>query len=368
MALMKLGTWLRNCAREYQNDPTRRRLIDTIDEAFQSREDDPGDALHRYREGKELANRLGEKWWSLLFDKLQLDAKIHFLRDFRDILEPAEACIREVGNTVYDTFPGALAVHDTLVAAQIGIDAEGFSQSIHESLAALEQNMADEPSSDRYSLLARQREFAIEEFRWDDAHALGLRELDLIHADPHAEQANHFGAFTYAGLCRSAFERGQWAKLEEYAGEGESFARSAGHQCELAEILAWRAVAERKRDDQAASAKTLRDAAAKQHGVQIPPQFGYFRARIAYYEICNQPAEMLHALDESLASVADRNRVLSECRLRLERLRVLIYMRRSVEEDVELARHASHRLRFPEKYLKLVDVLQRGDAQMRRSA
>jgi hypothetical protein len=365
---MNLGTWLRNCAREYENDPTKRRLIETLDEAFQVREDDPGDALHRYREGKELANRLGQKWWSLLFDKLQLDAKIHYLRDFRDLLEPAEACVREVGNNIYDKFPGSLAVHDTLVAAQLGIDAEGYSSNIREVLGALDQNMPEEPTTDRYCLLARQREFAIEEFRWDEAHALGLRELELVHADPHADQANHFGAFAYAGLCRAAFERGMWAKLEEYAGEGESFCRSAGHQCELAEILAWRAVAQRKRDDRDASARTLRDAATKQHGIQIPPRFGYFRARIAYYEIGNQPAEMLHALDEALASVADRNRLLSECRLRLERLRVLVYMRRSVDEDVELARHATHRLRFPERYLKLVDVLQRGDEQMRRSA
>ena len=365
---MNLGTWLRNCAQAYQTDSTRRRLIEALDEAFQIREDDPGDALHRYREGKELANRLGEQWWSLLFDKLQLDAKAHYLRDFRDILEPAEACVREVGDSVYDNFPGSLAIHDTLLAAQIGIDAEGYSHDIRQLLDALEHNMPSEPTADRYCLLARQREFAIEEFRWDDADAVGLRELDLVHADRHAEQANHFGAFAYAGLCRTSFERGMWDKLEEYATEGESFARTAGHQCELAEILAWRAVAQRHRDDRDAASKTLRDAATKQHSIQMPPRFGYFRARIAYYEIGNQPAEMLHALDEALASVADRNRVLSECRLRLERLRVLIYMRRSVEEDVALARHSAHRLRFPERYLHLVDALERGDAELRKSA
>src|SRR5262249_17078230 len=161
------------------------------------------------------------------------DAKVHYLRDFRDVLEPAEACVREVGHGIYDNFPGSLAVHDTLVAAQIGIDAEGYAHDIGQTLLALEHNMPDQPMSDRYCLLARQREFGIEEFRWDDAHAIGLRELELVHADRHADQANHFGAFAYAGLCRAAFERGQWDKLDEYAAEGESFARTAGHQCEL---------------------------------------------------------------------------------------------------------------------------------------
>jgi hypothetical protein len=366
--VMNLGTWLRNCGNAYRNDSSRHRLLETIDEAFQVREDDPGDALHRYREGKELANRLGEQWWSLLFDKLQLDAKVHFLRDYRDVLEPAEACVREVGHTIYDDFPGSLSIHDTLLAAQIGIDAEGYSLNIRQTLDALEHNMSNEATSDVYCLLARQREFAIEEFRWDEAHDIGLRELELIHSDRHPDQANHFGAFVYAGLCRAAFERGMWDKLEEYATEGESFAQTAGHQCELAEILAWRAVSERHRDDRDAASRTLREAATIQHSIQMPPRFGYFRARIAYYEIGNQPAEMLHALDEALASVADRNRVLSECRLRLERLRVLIYMRRSVEEDVELARHSAHRLRFPDRYLRLVDVLEKGDAEMRKSA
>ena len=366
---LNLGDWLRSCFREYQNDPTRRCLVELFDEAYLVREEDPGDALHRYREGKELANRLGEKWWSLLFDKMQLDAKIHYQRDFRDLLEPAAACIRETRLPVFDRFPGTFAMHDTLVAAYLGIDAEGYHEAIRQELEALDRLVPIEPGTDRYCLLARYRELAQEEGRWEDAATIGLRELELIHADPQQDQANHFGAFTYAGLCRIAYERRQWAKLEEHAIEGESFARAAEHHCELAEMLTWRAVAERHRDLRDAATKSLRDAATKQHGVQIPPRFGYFQARVAYYDIGHQPAEMLHALDEAIASIADRNRLLSECRLRIDRLRVLTRMKRSVEEDIELARHSANRLRFPEKYLATIDALERGeDELLRRSA
>ena len=231
---MNLGTWFRNCTREYQNDPTRRRLIDSFEEAFHVREDDPGDALHRYREGKDLANRLGEKWWSLLFDKMQLDAKIHFQRDFRDLPEPAEACVREVGHSVYDNFPGTLAVHDTLVSAYLGIDAEGFHQNIHEQLEALEHNMPDGATSDRYCLLARQREFAIEEFRWDDAYTVCSASSNRPFRSARGAGVHFAVRLRLAVSGRVRARRGPFDDRDR-----GSRSPGRGTLCEL-EILAWR--------------------------------------------------------------------------------------------------------------------------------
>jgi hypothetical protein len=359
---MNLGAWFRNCRKEYKDDASRRRLLELFDDAYQIREEDPGDALHRYREGKELANRLGEAWWSILFDKMQLDAKCHYQRDYRDVLEPAAGCVRAVRESIFDRFPARAAVHDTLVAAYLGIDAEGYHEAIQHELETLEHDVPVEASPDRYCLLARQRMFAEEEGRWEDAQSIGHRELDLGHADPHEEQANHFLAFTYPSLCRIAYELRQWDKVAEHAHEGEPVARAAGHQGELAELLSWRAVAERQRNDRDTATKTLRDAATKQHSVQLAPRPGYFRARVAYYEIGDQHSEMLHVYDEALAGISDRNRLLDECRLRIERLRVLIRLERSVEDDLELARHAARRLRFPEKYLAAIDGVEQGDA------
>jgi hypothetical protein len=358
---MTLAMWFEQWRAETKDEPNRRRLLTLFDDAYQVREDDPQAALHRYSEGKELADRLGEAWWSLLYDKMRLDAKIHYLRDFRDVLEPAAACVREARRGVYAKFPLRWGTHDTLIAAYLGIDAEGYHEAIEEELELLRTELPLEPGPERYLFLARQREFEMERQRWDEAHSAGLRELDLAGADPQEAQGNHFGAFAYAGLCQIAYERRQWAKLEEFAQEGEPIARQAEHAAVLAEILAWRAVCECYRDHRDAGTRFLRDAAAQQNALQTPPRPGYFAARAAYYDVAEQPAETLHAYDEALASLSDRGQLLRECRLRVQRLRVLVKLERSLEDDLELARATARKLRFPEGILGEIDKIEAGE-------
>lgn len=359
---MNLAMWFEQWRQETKDEPNRRRLLTLFDDAYQVREDDPEAALNRYVEGKELADRLGEAWWSLLYDKMRLDAKMHYLRDFRDVLEPAAACVREARRNVYAKFPLRWGTHDTLISAYLGIDAEGYHEAIHEEIELVAKELSPEPGVERYLLLARQREFNVERELWEDAQADGLRELDLSGADPQEAQANHFAAFTYASLCQIAYERRQWAKLEEFAQEGEPIARKAGHVAVLGDILAWRAVSERYRDHREAGAKFLRDAAAKQNALQTPPLPSYFAARVAYYDVGEQPAESLHAYDEALASISDHGQLLRECRLRVKRLRVLVKLERSLEDDLELTRAAARKLRFPEKILSEIDAIEAGES------
>jgi hypothetical protein len=358
---MNLAMWFEQWRAETKDEPNRRRLLTLFDDAYQVREDDPDAALNRYVEGKELADRLGEAWWALLFDKMRLDAKMHYQRDFREVLEPAAACVREARRNVYGKFPLRWGTHDTLIAAYLGIDADGYHEAIHEELELLRSELPPEPGPDRYLYLARQREFDAERQRWDDAQAAGLRELDLAGADPQEAQANHFAAFTYAGLCEIAYERRQWAKLEEFTQEGEPIARKAEHVAVLAELLAWRALSERYREHREPATRFLRDAAAKQNALQTPPRPGYFAARVAYYDVGEQPAEALHAYDEALAAVSDRGQLLRECRLRVERLKTLVKLERSLEDDLELARACAQKLRFPEKFLTEIDKIEAGE-------
>lgn len=358
---MTLSMWFEQWRRDTEAEPNRRRLLTLFDDAYQMREDDPEAALTRYEEGKDLADRLGEEWWGLLYDKMRLDAKMHYQRDFRNVLEPASACVREARRDVYEKFPLRNGVRDSLLTAYIGIDAEGFHDSIREELDVLDKELSPEPSADRYLMLAREREFEMELGRFEQAQAAGFRELDLAGADPHEAQANHFGAFAYAALCHIAYERRQWAKLEEFANEGEPVARKAEHMAVLAEILTWKAVLQRYRDHRDEAKQSLRDAAARQNGLQTPPRAGYFAARAAYSEVAEQPADTLHALDEALASISDRGQLLRECRLHSERLRALRALDRSLEDDLDLARAAAKKLRFPEKHLRDIDAIERGD-------
>lgn len=359
---MNLAMWLEQWRRESQDEPNRRRLLTLYDDAYAVREDDPEAALNRYAEGKDLADRIGEAWWSLFFDKLRLDARMHFLRDFRDVLEPAAACVREVRRGIYAKFPARWGIHDTLLAAYIGIDAEGYHEAITDELERLEREIPFEPTADRYLLLARQREFAAERRRWEEAHRAGERELDLAAADPHDAQSDHFAAFAFAGLCQIAYERRQWSKLDDFVSRGEPVARRAEHVAVAAEILAWRAVLERYRDRRDEASQSLRESSTKQNGLQTPPRPGTFAARVAYHELGNQWGDVLRADDDALASISDRGQSLREARLRVDRLRVLVKLDRSLEDDLDLARAAAGRVRFPEPILRDIERIEAGES------
>lgn len=361
MSPRTIAEWFAQCRRDWRDDPERERLLTLFDDAYDDREEDPDVALEHFHEAKALAESLDEPWWALFFEKAALDARIHYLRDFRDLVEPAEALASAARRVGGHDFPGRFAVRDTLIAAQIGIDAEGYEQAIREELDALAREIGPEPSADRYCLLARERELAQELGRWDEAEAIAMRELDLSQADPDAAQGRHFAAFTYASLCRIVHERRQWAKLEEIATDGEPIAREAGHMNELATILAWRAAYERYRDRRDAGTKYLRDAATKQNALESPPRIDYFWARIAYYEIRDDYSDVLQSFDEALASLADRNQLLRESRLRTTRLRVILKMDRTIEDEVDLTREVAKKLRYPDRHLAEIDAIERGE-------
>jgi len=345
-----------------KDEPNRRRLLTLFDDAYQVREDDPEAALNRYVEGKELADRIGEAWWSLLYDKMRLDAKMHYLRDFREVLEPAAACVRESRRNVYAKFPLRWGTHDTLIAAYLGIDAEGYHEALHEELEILRTELPLEPGADRYLFLARQREFDVERERWDDAQAAGLRELDLAGADPQEAQGNHFGAFAYAGLCQIAYERRQWAKLEEFTQEGEPIARNAEH---AAVARGDSRLASRFGTLPATTANPVRASCAMPPPSKMPCKRRRARATTQpaspTMTSANNRRKRWHAYDEALASVSDRGQLLREARLRTNRLRVLVKLERSLEDDLELARSAARKVRFPEEILSEIDKIEAGE-------
>src|SRR5262249_45396127 len=154
----------------------------------------------------------------------------------------------EVRKPLYEQHPLRPAVFDDLVAAYLGIDPRGHADAIREALDYLRE--ATPPTGEmQYLLQARCRAFALELDKLDEALEWGQRSLALADAAPDASLALHHPVFTYSGLCKISFRRGDWDALGEYARTGEEYARRRGHQLELCLFLAWQALWHRRQGE-----------------------------------------------------------------------------------------------------------------------
>src|SRR4051812_19663933 len=114
--------WIADCTRAWQQQDDRERLPLSFlfDEGYQCRETNPAQTLALFSEGRRLAEQLGEPWWQLFYDCARVVARLHFLRDFRDVLGLAVKCTVEVRKPAFAHYPGNFEVFDNLIAAYLG--------------------------------------------------------------------------------------------------------------------------------------------------------------------------------------------------------------------------------------------------------
>jgi len=357
---MNLWDWFDRCRRRWldERDMDRLRLVDAYSRAYACRETEPARAVAIFAEARDLAARLDEPWWRLMHEKFHLDALMHFQRDFRAVLEPARQLLLDVHVQTSAEFPEPALFRDTLLAAYLGIDAEGHADEIRELLTELDQSLAQEPSAARYLLLARRRQFALEQERFEDAADIVEGELELASHDPDAERAMHFSVFAHGGRCRIAHRRSADDLLTVAAGRGAELGQRCGLVGEQAEAQMWQALAARRvhREDEALLYHC--QAIATRLKLGMPPSAAYFTAAAAFHEQAGDLAAALTIRDEELANVRGRNRRLQECRAHLERCRLLARLKRPLVEDLEQALTAAAQLRCPDRYVDELELIQ----------
>ncbi len=357
---MNLWTWFEQYRAKNANDAQRLRLVDSYSEAYALRESQPGRAVAIFTEARDLAERLQEPWWRLLYEKFRLDALMHFQRDFREVLEVAMHLTAEMATTDFAGLPEPYAVADTLLVAYLGIDAVGYPETIRDTLTQWERSVPHEPCAARYLLLARRRQFAMEEERWEDAEDLAQRELDLASHDGDAERAMHFSLFAYEALCQLAHRRDADDVLIHSAQRAAELAQRCGHFCQEAEALAWLALARRRAGREHDAQAAHRQAIGRMQHLGIPPAPGYFTAVAAFHEQDGHLDAALEVRTRELTAVSDRNRRLHECRTHLERCRLLARLGRPLAEPVEQALTAVAQLRCPDRYVEELAEIQNG--------
>jgi hypothetical protein len=360
---MNVWDWVEEYRQQAQarGDADRLRLTQYHPKAYACRETDPERALALFENGRRLAVALSEPWWVLFFDHWRATAYLHFLRDYRTILDLVVQATLEVRKPLFEQHPLRFGIFDDLIAAYLGIDSLGYAEQIGQAIEYLDGAVPAEPDTARYLLLARQRRFAVDRRDLDAADEIARRELALADGDEDGHRSRHFSVFVYAGLCEIHGLRGQWEEVGRLAAVGEELARVVGHQLELSELLTWRAVAALKAGDRAGAQRLLRTATGRFSRLGMPPDAAGFDALSLFHEIEGEPRRMLSVRDQELSLIGGKGRLAYETRVRVVRCRLRGRLGEPVTEDLAAARELARQLRQPEPYLAELERIERGE-------
>ncbi len=250
---MNLWDWFQQFERDAhaRNDLDRWSMARLHHEAWGCRESDPDRAYALYSQGRRQAERLKEPWWALFYAYWQVEARLLFQHDYRDVLRPAVEAVLEVRKPRYDGFPFRFSIFYGLVCAYLGIDPLGYESELRQTLAGLEAEApgVDEGGcllADCYASLAQERG------DWDEAESAVRRMMDHAESLPANYSRLHYGVHSQRILCGIAYNRGDWERLAEHAVMGEAAARRVDYRMVLAEFQLWQAYLAHRAGDEAA--------------------------------------------------------------------------------------------------------------------
>jgi hypothetical protein len=338
-------------------DRERARLPLYWGQAFEFRETDPAHAEAILREGWHLAQSLGEPWWTMVLLHWRLQSLMHWLKDYREVVELAVRNSVAASKPENAAFPARWYVYLDLATAYRGVDPEGYAAPIREALAYLERDIPDVPLSERYLMLENLRGFHLECGDIAAAESVATWMQELADRDTDRHRVAHYLTCNYSDLCAIAVRQEDWNKLADAATEGENAARTAGLQMELCEFLTWQAVLARRAGDEPRARRLHATAAAKIAGLRMPPQREYPDAVALFHELGGELDKALPVRDRELAVLADHGRFAYECEAHLKRAALRAKMGLLRREDLDAARQVACKLRKPERALTEIERL-----------
>ena len=358
---MSVWEWIHEFAAqaEADGDEQRMRLYELQGEAFRHGKGNPELMLAAIEEGRTLAQSLNEPWWVLHFDHWRLQCYMHYLLDYRPVLDIAVRAALEARKPAYAQLPQRICLHEDLIYAYLGADPLGHADAIEKALDFMKREVSEDVEC-RYCVQNCRTEFALLRGQLDEAEESARLTLDMADADPSPSTADHHAVFAYGDLCTTAMRREDWESLRGWSEAGEAAARRVEEHRKLAEflllqgVLAWQ-------DGQPERAEQLhRHALARVRRVKALPGPSYHDALCAYHEASGQLDQAVESRRIELGQVAGHGRHHDECRCRVKLCRLLARAGEPFDDDLAAAREAAGRLRDPSPQLAELDEIARG--------
>lgn len=360
---MNLFDWFREYTRQAsaRNDPERSRLLHLYYDSNKLRDSDPDRRLAMLEEGRALAERLREPWWTLFFDHWYVQTLMFSKRDYTRALERAVRSIVEVQHSRYARFPMRFCIHEDVINAYLGTDPEASAATIEAALDA----MATEVTPDLPCYFCHQSlrtESAFEQGQIERALERGLQYVALIEANAfrHPEHTTDHHLFdAYYLLCPIAARLRAWERLMEWSTLGEQYARKRNRPLELVEFRLWQACATRYAGDEQHASSLYMAAMSEASRFGALPGWSYYVACSLYHELGGEHDRAFQVWGTALKQFAGTGQIAREYRCRLERCRLLRELEQPLQAELDAAREVARRRSHAGRYLAELDELAR---------
>lgn len=343
---MSLWAWIEEFSAQAfaERDVERLRLVNLCWETLPLTATQPARALEALAQGRELAERLGERRWKLFFQHWTLQTLIFRTRDFVQALPLAEKAVAEVQDTQFADFPQRICLHDDLINVYLGIDPNRYAQPIKAMLTPLQAEVSAD-SECRLCLQSLRVDLAIAQGQWPAAFEETGRLMNM------ASRSLHHTANGYALLCRIAHGQRDRTGLYRWAWQADPVATAYGKKDSAAEIWMWQALASRwtGREEEAMTCYRKARTAARKLGAAPPG--GFFDAWSEYHQTVGAFRRALNARRREQIAIASRGQTAAELRCLQQIIRLRTSLGQPVADELQAAWTLAQTLADPKPIL-----------------
>ncbi|MGE3804194.1 MAG: hypothetical protein AB7K24_05940 [Gemmataceae bacterium] len=351
---------------EEEGDQERLAMASLHADAFELGESNPQGMLRMLKDGRARARRLGEPWWTYLYEVWIAMTYQDNLGDLRNGLTEALHCVNEGRKPALQGHPWRIAAHNTLLAAYIDVDPLGYAQAIEACIKELSREIPRNSFEHRYVMLEHQRTYLLICGRYQQARRIALRALNLFERDFLGDDWYVIHAFL--DLCLIAFHDRNVEGLLAAVEPVEEIARShETAQLDHSEAQVWQAIAARLQGDEKRAKRLFRSASNRTVRLRKKPRLRHYEAIAAFHELGEDLERCLEVRDEQLAHIQNTGRFGYECDVRIKRCELLARLDRLKPRDLAKARDSLKPLKNPQPYRKRLDKLAGPGTRQRRA-
>jgi hypothetical protein len=336
--------WIQDLGRQAHTDRDAERyhMVRLFFDAMQIMSADPKQSQILLTKSRREAVLLAHDWFILLCDHWLCQIALNKIPDFERARSIAEAAIREVASPKYDGLPQRVCLFDDLVGVYQSVDPHGYAAEIEDACAQMERNNPD-PYSCAHCLRTIRIDSDLDGGRLEEA------KLGAIAGLKAPERTDHYTPVYYLRLCHIAFAESDFAKMAHWSSAGHVFHGRMGQDKTNIELMMWSALAHVYLGDLSKARNSYRASrfAAKALGRDMSSR--YYDALAEYQKALGREKLALIARDQQLPTLGGAAHL--ECQCRLDRLRLMVSLGRSVDEELTALHTTAKRLRDPKPVL-----------------
>jgi hypothetical protein len=335
-------------------DNERLQMARAYYEAMEYRESNPQLQFDILTRGRDEARRLAEPWWVLFFDAWRLVTLTSDLHDFGRALPLAMDLMLRFNGPEGRAHPQRVVALIDVLYCYFQIDPFGYRDELERGFTHLDAQVDKGATSDRFVLDFRRAEYLNETERWSEAHDLSLQSLARADASGDPSHPIWHGAWALFLLCPACHALG---RMDQLAGHAEDMIGRSKEYAQLDRTRAsgwlWLAVTQRAKGDERASARSFHQGMRHLNGVNARDEI-CAEPVARYYELGTDWKAAVTVRDRELACIDDTGSLHRICRVQIERCRILAAAGSLTPADLDAARQAAAKMRFPDRYLERI--------------